>query len=284
MNAAVNYKGKIITPYCVLNSDYSHFANYENSWDTKFYASVYDNKLFYTNSVATREGTYTAIFTCDEKGKNEKELVKGVIRGIYTIYNYRFYYISEKYENNQWELYLYSADLDGKNQKQEAHLKNFSDVYDATVKDSVMYFWIFENEIPCLAKLDPKAKKLDVIKRYPNPTSYFFRSQPMIFGNDFYYYFGSDLKKVNLTGEDTVILTEVNSPTNVYAYVNVCNNGFFVSSYLNQTLNLNLYEFNNLKTPKAPPTSIYKVVKGGNHIGDLAICQSKDKIIILSKQ
>ncbi len=283
---AADYKGKIITPYAILNSDYSIHTYYENNWECRRNISVYDGKLFYYDTVAEKYQTRNVIFTCDENGKNVKEVVKNTNFGIYTIYQGRIYYICEKYETNEWKNYLCSSNIDGTDEKKESYLEGFGQTSFAVVKDSVLYCWIFKDETPCIIKFDPKTKKLEVIKSYPNPTSYFWRNPLLLQGNDIYYYSSNILHKVNLSGEDLSLLdtTTYPQPYIIKKYVNVCSGGVFVATHYpdSNELTTSLFEFNDLATEKTPPEAIYKVVRNAEiqNLSGLYICQSKDKIIL----
>ncbi len=275
---AVDYKGKIITPYAILNSDYSIHAYYENTWECRRNISVYDGNLFYYDIVAEKYQTRSVIFTCDENGKNVKEVVKNAIFGIYTIYKGRIYYLCEKH--------LCSSNIDGTDERKESYLEGFSQPSFAVVKDSVLYCWIFKDETPCIIKFDPKTKKLEVVKRYPNPTSYFWRSPLLLQGNDIYYYSGNILRKVNFSGEDPSLLdtTTYPQPYIINKHVNVCGSGVFVATHYpdSKELTNSLFAFNDLTTEKTPPETIYKVIKNAEiqNLSGLYICQSKDKIIL----
>lgn len=281
---AADYKGKIITPSAILNSDYSIYKYNENTWEIRQNISVYDGKLFYYDTVAEKYQNRNVIFTCDENGKNVKEIVKNASFGIYTIYQGRIYYIGKKYETNKWKKYLCSSNVDGTDEKGEICLENFGDVYFAVVKDSVLYCWIYEGETLCIAKFDPKSKKFEIAKRYSEPSTR-HRSELHLVGNDIYYHFGAHIYKVNFKGEDTALPIAKNESENYLLNEQVifCEQGIMVIDFGNQTAYdpVDFFTFDDLSTKKVAPKSIYTVVKRntGNLSKSFSTCQKKDKII-----
>ena len=282
---AADYKGKIITPSAILNSDYSIYKYNENTWEIRQNISVYDGKLFYYDTVAEKYQNRNVIFTCDENGKNVKEIVKNASFGIYTIYQGRIYYIDSRYYvDYEWQSYLCSSNIDGTDEKEEIYLENFDDVYFAVVKDSVLYCWIYEGETLCIAKFDPKSKKFEIAKRYSEPSTR-HRSELHLVGNDIYYHFGAHIYKVNFKGEDTALPIAKNESENYLLNEQVifCEQGIMVIDFGNQTAYapFDFFTFYDLSTKKVAPKSIYTVVKRntGNLSKSFSTCQKKDKII-----
>ena len=284
---AVLYKGKIITPRAILNSDYSIYTKYENTWDDKNNISVYDGKLFYYDDVAEKYQTRSVIFTCDETGKNVKEVVKKAICGIYTIYQGRIYYFCNRYYvDYEWQTYLCSSNLDGTDEREEIYLENFDDFRSGVVKDSVLYFRVFINSIHSIVKFDPKVKKIEIMKQYPNPTSYFWRSTMVLQGNDFYYHYIDNLYKVNFNGEDIALPIAPNESDTYLRNKNVaiCDQGVMVmgSDYHSIYEPVDFFYFDDLSTKKEAPENLYvKVIRSGT--GDLFTYfpyKKDDKIIL----
>lgn len=282
---AVDYKGKIITPSAILNSDYSVYKYNENTWECRRNISVYDGKLFYSAIVPDKYQTQTGIFTCDENGKNVKKLVANAASGNYTIYQGRIYYIDSRYYvDYEWQIYLCSSNIDGTDEKEEIYLENFGGVYSAVVKDSVLYCWIYEGETLCIAKFDPKSKKFEIAKRYSEPSTR-HRSELHLVGNDIYYHFGEHIYKVNFKGEDTALPIATNESETYLLNENVifCEQGIMVIDFGNQTAYdpVDFFTFDDLSTKKVAPKSIYTVVKRntGNLSKSFSTCQKKDKII-----
>ncbi len=269
---AVLYKGKIITSHTILNSDYSIYTNYENSWDSKRNISVYDGKLFYYDDVADKYQTRNAIFTCDENGKNVKEVVKNAIFGIYTIYQGSIYYFCERYYvDYEWQTYLCSSNLDGTDEREEIYLENIGDIYFAVVKDSVLYCWAFEGDNTCILKFDPKTKKLEVAKRYSEPATR-HRSALMLEGSDIYYHFGNYLYKVNFSGEDIALPIAPNESDKylLNKHVAICDQGVMVmrSDHHSAYEPVDFFYFDDLSAKKEAPENLYvKVIRKAT--GDL---------------
>ncbi|MBE6770335.1 MAG: hypothetical protein E7548_06245 [Ruminococcaceae bacterium] len=284
-NNAVDYKGKIITPYAILNSDYSIHTYYENNWECRRYISVYDGKIFYHDDVAEKYQTRNAIFTCDQNGKNVKEIVKSASFGIYTIYQGRIYYIGKKYETNEWKKYLCSSNIDGTDEKGEICLENIGDVYFAVVKDSVLYCWIYEGEALCIAKFDPKSKKFEIAKRYSEPSTR-HRSELHLVGNDIYYHFGEHIYKVNFKGEDTALPVATNESETYLLNKAIAfwEQGIMVMDSRYDSVNdpIDFFAFNDLSTKKVAPKSLYTVAKANreNTMYSFVTCQKKDKVIL----
>ncbi|MBP3706813.1 MAG: hypothetical protein J6J13_06170 [Clostridia bacterium] len=283
----VHYKGKIITPYAILNGDYSVHQYYENGWECRRNISVYDSKLFFHDNISEKGQERNAIFTCDENGKNVKEVVKNTHAGVYTIYQGRIYYPWGNNENGKWERYIYSSNIDGTDEKKEVYLENISDIYVAVVKDSVIYFWAYENNELGIAKFDPKSKKFEMVKRYSD-SSVRHRSELTLVGNDIYYHFDGAVYKVNFTGEDTVLPIATNE-SDTYLFnktVAFCDQGVLVMNPLDKTANdpIDFFDFNDLSTKKEAPKSLY-VTEKLNRIGhfySFTTCQEKDKVILFA--
>ena len=282
---AVDYKGKIITPSAILNSDYSVYKYNENTWETRQNISVYDGKLFYYDTVAEKYQSRNAIFTCDENGKNVKEIVKSANFGIYTIYQGRIYYIGKKYETNKWKKYLCSSNVDGTDEKGEICLENFGDVYFAVVKDSVLYCWIYEGETLCIAKFDPKSKKFEIAKRYSEPSTR-HRSELHLVGNDIYYHFGAHIYKVNFKGEDTALPIAKNESEKYLLNKTIAfwEQGIMVMDSRYDSVNdpIDFFTFDDLNTKKEAPKSLYTTVKLNikNEMFSFFVCQKNDKVIL----
>ena len=280
--SAVNYKDKIICSRFILNKDYTIHTFYENSWDEKFSLCVYDDKVFYHDTItAPNGGSYFAVFTCDENGKNVKEIVRNTIFGVYTIYRGRIYYYSEKFVGGtNYETYISSVYMDGTDERQEIKLTGFKQPSGTVVKDSVMYSWIFENETPCIVKFDPVKMDFSVIKRFPNPQSQFWKNGLYYHNGELYYSNYNAICRVNTSGDDNEVMPYKQNGLDPNAF-SIIDSGIVIGTYKFSDVFVELYPFSNISAPVTAPQSIYKVIKSTKkeNLGDFFVCQTDDKII-----
>jgi len=275
METAIEYKNKIICPQVIFNKDYTVSTFYENTWDEKFYLCVYDNKVFFHDTVTTpKGGSYFSVFTCDENGKNVKEIVKETIGGMYTIYRGRVYYYSEELVGNTtYETYISSVYIDGTDERKEFKLTGFTQMGHTVVKDSIMYSWCFENNVPCIIKFDPINMSYNVIKRYPNPPSHFWRDPLHIAKGELYYYKLKNVYRVNLEGEDIKLF-------DTKGRISFTDSGIIIGEFGDSDVSVKLYPFTDIESPVDAPKGMYQVVRLKTQLPfKQYVYTKKDKII-----